>query len=64
MTFDNNSILEIPQLATDLTTEELKQICGGHQGQKQNIKHKKNKGKKKHQKHQENKDNNNNNDDY
>lgn len=29
MSFDTVSALEIPQLATELTTEELKQICGG-----------------------------------
>jgi len=29
MSFETVSALELPQQATELTTEELKQICGG-----------------------------------
>jgi hypothetical protein len=33
MSFDTISTLEIPQEATELTLNELKLICGGHQGE-------------------------------
>jgi hypothetical protein len=62
MTFDNVSALEIPQEATELTTSELQQICGGHQdhkGKNKLKKHKNNKGKNKRQQHKRNNDNNN-----
>jgi len=54
MIFDTVSALEIPQLATELTTEELKQIRGGNTAKKQGSKYKNKKGKKKHPHHKEN----------
>jgi hypothetical protein len=59
MTFDNISALEIPQEATELTTSELKQICGGYQVHKHKNKHKKPKTKYKHKKPKKNNDDNN-----
>jgi bacteriocin-like protein len=64
MSFDIVNTLEIPQGATELTTSQLKQISGGHDGQQNKHKHNKcNKEGNKHKKR--NKENNcdNNNDD-
>jgi bacteriocin-like protein len=38
MSFDIVNTLEIPQGATELTTSQLKQISGGHDGQENKCK--------------------------
>ncbi|HWS82796.1 MAG TPA: hypothetical protein VN207_00905 [Ktedonobacteraceae bacterium] len=51
MSFDIVNTLEIPQGATELTTSQLKQISGGHNGQENSNKNQKGKNRKNRNKH-------------
>lgn len=65
MSFDIVNTLEIPQGATELTTSQLKQISGGHNGQQnkcKNNKHNKQNNRERRNRNKRNDNDNNNND--